>query len=190
MLFAGFKDGGKTTTIARISRELVSQGKRVCTVKHIHDPDFTMDKSGKDTWKHFESGASPVIAVSPNKIFMVKRLEDPESAFAMLEGYLQSETADYLLVEGFYKEFAKRRAKTVICAATKNDVDRLNRFHRNPVFICGKFADQSKSTSYLGIPLLKLGRDIKSAVELLAEGPPAILSSSKVLPVPSSSLRS
>ena len=57
----GSKKSGKTTTIEALTRELVKRGFKVAAVKHVSEPDFTMDTKGKDTWRFAQAGARIVI---------------------------------------------------------------------------------------------------------------------------------
>ena len=47
----GIKSSGKTTTIEALTKELTKRGYKIAVVKHIPEPDFTIDTVGKDTWR-------------------------------------------------------------------------------------------------------------------------------------------
>jgi molybdopterin-guanine dinucleotide biosynthesis protein B len=69
---AGLKKSGKTTVIENLVRELSSRGFKVGTIKKIHIPNFTIDQTGKDTFRHKQAGAEFVISLAPHEIAMIK----------------------------------------------------------------------------------------------------------------------
>ncbi|MCJ7559854.1 molybdopterin-guanine dinucleotide biosynthesis protein B, partial [Candidatus Bathyarchaeota archaeon] len=60
----GSKKSGKTTTIENLVRELTKKGYKVAAIKHVSEPDFTIDTAGKDTWKFAKAGAKTIISVA------------------------------------------------------------------------------------------------------------------------------
>ncbi len=95
----GFKKSGKTAVVEGLVRELVRRGHRVATIKHIREPDFTIDKRGKDTWRHSQAGASIVVSIAPRELATIeKRSADLQEAVGRLRGL------DFVLIEGF-REF-------------------------------------------------------------------------------------
>ena len=92
----GFKKSGKTIVVESLVRELVRRGHRVGTVKHIREPDFTMDQKGKDTWRHARAGASIVVSMAPREVATIDRragkLEDVVRGIRRI---------DFLIIEGF-----------------------------------------------------------------------------------------
>lgn len=92
----GNSDTGKTTLIEKLIPELKHKGYTVGTVKHTHH-GFKMDQPGKDTWRHQAAGADTVVAVSPQRIAIVKAspLDSLEAAFPYLDD------RDIVLAEGF-----------------------------------------------------------------------------------------
>ena len=53
----GTSDTGKTSTIVEIIKELVKRDFEVNSVKSVHIDNFTIDKKGKDSWRHREAGS-------------------------------------------------------------------------------------------------------------------------------------
>src|SRR4030042_6379079 len=67
----GKSEAGKTTLIEKLLPCLVRRGIKVGTIKHdVHG--FTMDKEGKDSYRHKQAGAHTTVISSPNKIGMVR----------------------------------------------------------------------------------------------------------------------
>ena len=92
----GFKKSGKTIVVESLVRELVRRGHRVGTVKHIREPDFTMDQKGKDTWRHARAGASIVVSMAPREVATIdRRAGKLEDVVRRIRGI------DFLVIEGF-----------------------------------------------------------------------------------------
>ena len=66
--FLGYKESGKTTALEHVCRKLTQNGWKVGTLKHIHEPEFTIDHKGKDTFRHAQAGAAVVVSVSKKEI--------------------------------------------------------------------------------------------------------------------------
>lgn len=95
----GGKKSGKTTTIELLTRELTKRGYRVAAVKHIPEPNFTIDREGKDTWRFARSGAKTVVGVSAEEIATIeKRSSDNLSLNDILS---RSKDNDIVFLEGF-----------------------------------------------------------------------------------------
>jgi molybdopterin-guanine dinucleotide biosynthesis protein MobB len=42
-------------------------------VKHIPEPNFTIDREGKDTWRYAQAGATTVVGVSADEIATIEK---------------------------------------------------------------------------------------------------------------------
>ncbi len=101
---AGYSDAGKTTLVEKLVPVLKKKGYRVGTIKHSeHESNF--DTRGKDSWRHFASGADAVLVSSSDKIIMIRKqdrcYEDANARLAYLKSHLTD--MDVVLVEGFKK---------------------------------------------------------------------------------------
>jgi molybdopterin-guanine dinucleotide biosynthesis protein B len=93
----GFSGAGKTTVTVGLVRALKKRGLRVGTVKHdVHG--FEMDRSGKDSWRHKQAGASATIISSPAQIGLVRDVDHDHHPLAIV--HLLGEM-DIVIVEGF-----------------------------------------------------------------------------------------
>ena len=93
----GTSGTGKTTLIEKLIPALKRKGFRVGTIKHdVHG--FTIDKPGKDSWRHKEAGASMVVLSSPRQVATVKDV-DHDTSLDELESYFSG--VDIILAEGY-----------------------------------------------------------------------------------------
>jgi len=95
----GSKSSGKTTTIEILTRELTRRGYKIAAVKHIPEPNFTIDRTGKDTWRFAQSGAKIIISVASNEIATIEKANVKN---LLLKDILQKcEGNDIVFIEGF-----------------------------------------------------------------------------------------
>lgn len=102
----GRKKSGKTSLIETIIKRLTDKGFKVCYVKHIPHPDFTMDKEGKDSWRAAKAGAKIVICISPKEISIIEKSSEFNNSFRSLTSLLgkivrAEKNIDFLIFEGF-----------------------------------------------------------------------------------------
>jgi molybdopterin-guanine dinucleotide biosynthesis protein MobB len=79
------------------------RGWKVSTIKHHFHGDFEPDTPGKDSHRHYQSGAEGVLLASPKKIAYFEKIEDDEipSIDKMMHHFPKSTTL--ILMEGFHK---------------------------------------------------------------------------------------
>ncbi len=119
----GKSDSGKTTLIERLVPELTKRGYRVATVKHdIHG--FEVDREGKDSWRHKQAGAHTVVISSPQKVALIRDVENDLTLSELREKLIQD--VDLILSEGYKKDvqpkieiFRKEKHNELLC--TKED---------------------------------------------------------------------
>ena len=93
------QNAGKTTAVVNLVSEFKKRGLSVATIKQIHEMNFSMDKRGKDSWRHAEAGADIVIAASPVEAVAIKRISGLnrfDEAMSLLAG----QELDILVIEG------------------------------------------------------------------------------------------
>ncbi len=167
VIFLGYSNAGKTSAIVSVVGQLVKAGKKVGTLKHIHDKDFTIDTEGKDTWRHSSAGASTVIALAPNELAIIEKGDTTRLSLDELFGIFRSRGADYLLVEGLYRKLSARSGVTrVLCARNLDEAKELLALHPRPVCILNR--GEEEGTFFEGIPVLTLPRDMGSLMRLIA----------------------
>jgi molybdopterin-guanine dinucleotide biosynthesis protein B len=101
----GGKKSGKTTTIELLTKELAERGYRIAAVKHIPEPNFTIDREGKDTWRYAQAGATTVVGVSADEIATIEKRRQNRLT---LKGIIQKcRGSDLVFLEGFRELVAK-----------------------------------------------------------------------------------
>jgi len=103
----GSKSSGKTTTIEALTRELTKRGYKIAVVKHIPEPNFTIDKRGKDTWRFAQSGAQTIVSVASNELATIEKVSTKN--FSLKEILQRCEGHDIVFIEGFRKLVDRNR---------------------------------------------------------------------------------
>ncbi len=152
----GFSGSGKTTVLATLTRLLSAEGKRVGTIKHIHDENFSIDTEGKDSWVHAQSGASVVVIVAPRELSIIKKGDTATRSLSETLKVFEGERIDYVLVEGIHSGIGEvKGAKVIICASTLGDAEGLVRTSiQKPICVTGRVSDKTKRRAVRGIPVL------------------------------------
>jgi molybdopterin-guanine dinucleotide biosynthesis protein B len=101
----GSKRSGKTTTVVALVKELSSRGYRIATVKHISEQNFTMDTTGKDTWRYAQAGARTIIGTAPEEIATIEKIS---RSLSLKEILRRCSGHDIILLEGFKKLVSKK----------------------------------------------------------------------------------
>ena len=71
----GWSGSGKTDLTTRMVNLFVKKKILVSTIKHTHH-DFEIDKKGKDSFKHIESGANEVVLYNEKKWSLISKLQE------------------------------------------------------------------------------------------------------------------
>jgi molybdopterin-guanine dinucleotide biosynthesis protein B len=124
----GSKKSGKTTTIENLIKELTERGYKVAAIKHIAEPDFTIDTAGKDTWKFAKAGAKTIISMAANEIATI---EKGITKSVSLEKLLKKcRGNDIVLIESFKKHVALKKniPKIVVVKSMKEAENALETF--------------------------------------------------------------
>ena len=121
---AGWSGSGKTTLISNLIQELKKINISVSTLKHAHE-GFDIDKPGKDSYVHRESGAREVLISSNKRFALMHEYHKEEIDLNNLIKKLSP--VDLILVEGWKKEnikkieiYRKEINKPLLCDKDKN----------------------------------------------------------------------
>ena len=102
---AGWSGSGKTTVIKNLLPKLKKINISVSTIKHAHE-GFDIDKPGKDSFIHRESGAQEVLISSSKRFALMSNYKNKESSLTELIAKLTP--VDLVLVEGWKTENIKK----------------------------------------------------------------------------------
>ena len=95
----GWKNTGKTTLIEKLINEFNNRYLTVSTIKHSHH-NFSVDRQGTDSFRHFNAGAKETILASEKKwIKFSRQMSDPKLNLDFL--IEQIIPVDIVVVEGF-----------------------------------------------------------------------------------------
>jgi molybdopterin-guanine dinucleotide biosynthesis protein B len=124
----GTKKSGKTTTIENLIKELTERGYKVAAIKHIPEPNFTIDTPGKNTWRYAQAGARTVISVAANEIATIEKVTTESVSLEKLLKKCRSN--DVVLIEGLKKLVALKKniPKIVVVKSMKEAVNASETF--------------------------------------------------------------
>ena len=129
--FYGYSNTGKTTLIVDLVRTLSKKGYKVATIKHS-DKKISFDTQKKDTYKHSQAGANPVVLSSASETdFIIKKKLTTDEVIKYLTIF---EKTDVIIVEGAKNQSIpkirigdiKKRQNTIF--TYDNDFEKLNNF--------------------------------------------------------------
>ena len=115
----GTKKSGKTTTTENLIRELTARDYKVAAIKHISEPNFTIDTPGKDTWRYAQAGAKTIVSVSSNEVATIEKVTLETLPFETL--LKKCEGNDVVLIEGLKKTVALERKLPKIVVVKSRD---------------------------------------------------------------------
>ncbi len=101
----GTKKSGKTTTTENLIKVLTRKGYKVAAIKHVSEPEFTIDSLGKDTWRFAQAGAKTVVSVATNEVATIQKLHIDEAKTDWL--LKKCSDNDVVLIEGLKKRLSK-----------------------------------------------------------------------------------
>ena len=117
----GGKSSGKTSAVEVIVQALKKRKLTSMTIKHVSQSDFSVDKKGTDTWRHWKAGAEIVSTVSNlEKAIMIKT----GGELNFNDFNLWAKNVDAIVFEGFsYSLLREEKVGKVICLRDKSEKD-------------------------------------------------------------------
>ena len=160
----GSKKSGKTTTVEALVKGLTKRGYHIATIKHVPDPDFTIDTEGKDTWRHSQAGAQTIVVVAPKELGIIKKVETTKLSLQEIMKNCQN-NVDIVILEGFRSlvEHEPTVLKIVAIKTFKEAVEASKRF-RPIIAFTGSAALTAKK---LGIPVVDVLKESEKLVEVV-----------------------
>jgi len=165
----GGKGSGKTTTIEALTRELTKRGYRIAAIKHVPEPDFTIDKTGKDTWRFAQSGAETIISVASNEVATIEKVN--RKNFSLGDILEKCKRHDIVFLEGFRKLVSKNRDmhKIVAVKSAEEALEAVKIFEPILAFT-GPYSSQNLNLKIPYIDALKNPEKIADVVEEVVKG--------------------
>lgn len=163
----GSKSSGKTTTIEALTRELTKRGYKVAAIKHIPEPNFTIDTTGKDTWRFARAGAKTIISVSSNEIATIEKTEENLTVNKILQ---KCKNNDFVFIEGFKNLVSKNKAipKIVTVKSAEEILEAQKTF--NPIIaFAGPYSPKNLKTEIPYVDVLKNPEKIANIAEAAAK---------------------
>ncbi len=163
----GSKSSGKTTTIEVLTRELTKRSYKVAAVKHIPEPDFTMDREGKDTWRFARSGAKTIISVASREIAIIQKVD--AQGFSLEEILQKCKGNDLVFLEGFRRFVGKNQniPKIVAVKSTGEALETSKNFEPILAFT-GPFPTETLNLKVPYISVLENSEKLADLVEKVA----------------------
>jgi molybdopterin-guanine dinucleotide biosynthesis protein B len=167
----GSKSSGKTTIIETLTRELTKRGYKIAAIKHIPEPNFTIDKIGKDTWRFAQSGAKTIISIASNEIATIEKRNIEN--FSLKEILKRCKGHDIIFVEGFRKLVGKDKNiyKIVVVKSVEEMSEAIKNFEPILVFT-GPYSTKAIYPKIPYVDLLKNPEKIAEIVEKAVMGLP------------------
>jgi molybdopterin-guanine dinucleotide biosynthesis protein B len=163
----GAKKSGKTTTIEHLTRELTRRGYRVAVAKHIPEPNFTIDKEGKDTWRYARAGAETVIAVSNGEIATIEKVEARKLSLNAILSKCRG--LDVVFLEGFTGLVAKdRNVNKIVVAKSPPDIAEAVKTFEPIMVFTGPYAPERRA-SLTEIPYVDVLKNQRLIADLVEE---------------------
>jgi molybdopterin-guanine dinucleotide biosynthesis protein MobB len=164
----GRKKSGKTSTIEVLVAELTKRGYRIGVVKHIPEPNFTIDKEGKDTWRFAKAGAKTIVSVAADEIATIEKASLKNLS---LDDVLQRcRTADIVFLEGFRSLVARNTdvQKIVVVKSSEEVLQAVRTFDPILAFV-GPFSTERTISEVPYVNALKKPKKIAELVENVAK---------------------
>jgi molybdopterin-guanine dinucleotide biosynthesis protein B len=135
----GTKKSGKTTTIEILIRELSRRGYKVAAIKHVPEPEHTIDTPGKDTWRYAQAGAKTVVSAATNEIATIEKT--PLETVTIGDLVRRCKGNDIVFTEGLKKQVSKRRnIPKIVVAKTADEINKALAVYKPIVAFSGSYS--------------------------------------------------
>ncbi len=161
----GSRKSGKTTTVEAIVRELTRKGYRIATIKHIHEPNFTIDAKGKDTWRHAQAGATITVGVSKKEFATIRKVDTTKYVLSDITQNCQDNT-DIIVLEGFRGVVAQDlTVPKVVTAKNEDEIEEAVQVFKPILAFTGSVS--KRETTDLKIPVVDVKKEPEKLIEII-----------------------
>lgn len=164
----GISKSGKTTTIEYLTSGLTRDGYRVGSIKHIHHPDFTIDREGTDTWRHMRAGARVTIALAPKEVTIIRKIDGASIDLDGIIKLIEGEELDIVFIEGLHSLTARRPdIPKIVVAKDQEDLIKILEGTGPVLAITGIIAKRGVKVSGVNAPIIDLEREGELLLKLV-----------------------
>jgi len=161
----GSRHSGKTTTVATIVKGLTAKGYKIATAKHIHQPTFTIDTEGRDTWKHAQAGAQTITAVAPNELTTIKKLNTTKLTLDDIARNSE-DNIDITIIEGFRNLVAQNLTiPKIVTVKNKEEIDETTQVFKPILAFTGVVPKAKPNTQH--IPLIDIKNEPEKLIQII-----------------------
>jgi len=161
----GSRKSGKTTTAETMVRELTKKGYRVATVKHIHEPNFTIDAKGKDTCRLAQAGAHITVGVATKELATIRKVDTTKYSLSNITQHCRDNT-DIIILEGFRALVAQDpTVPKIVTAKTKDEIKEATQVFKPILALTGPISKADVAT--LKIPYVDVIKEPEKLAEII-----------------------
>jgi len=159
----GGKKSGKTTIIEILTKELSKRGYMIAVAKHIPEPNFTIDREGKDTWRYAQSGAKKIVVASAGEIATIEKSRTELSLEEILQ---RCENMDIVFLEGFRKLLAEDKSVSkIVVAKSAQDIEEAIEAFEHILAFTGPYSPGKANLNIPYIDIFRYGKKMADLVE-------------------------
>jgi len=159
----GNKGSGKTITIEVLTKELTKRGYKIAVVKHIPEPNFTIDTEEKDTWRFAQSGAKTIVSVASDEIATIEKIDT--TSFSLEEILQRCKGIDLVFLEGFKKLVGKNHdIPKIVTAKSAEDAFEASKTFEPILAFTGLY---SIETLNLSVPYMNILENTEKIVNIV-----------------------
>jgi molybdopterin-guanine dinucleotide biosynthesis protein MobB len=160
----GNKSSGKTTTIEVLTKELTKRGYKIAAVKHIPEPNFTIDTEEKDTWRFAQSGAKTIVSVSSDEIATIEKMDT--TSFSLEEILQRCRGVDLIFLEGFKKLVSKHcDIPKIVTVKSAEDAFEASKTFKPILAFTGLYTIETLNLNFAYMNILENSEKIVNIVE-------------------------
>ncbi len=142
----GGKKVGKTTTTENLVAELAKRGYKVAALKHISEPDWTIDTPGKDTYRFAQKGAQTIIVIAPNEVVTIQKGNTENISLETL--LKKAEGNSVILIEGLKQTVAKKTSiPKIVVVTSQQDAEYALKTYRPILAFSGPYNTEKLSSA-------------------------------------------